>query len=929
MVSSISAARKAFGLKNLPVNSRTHSPSARPTACRHGLRSAAALSAALLLSLATLSSRAQVDPQSPDSTTGNPLNPAGSCPDGSAPVTQSDGTTTCPPSQQTGFPAATGTVQRPNDVSSTGENSQLTNQSSTRNSLQFYKLPPEPLTEFQKFAAATTGRILPIYGADLFRNVPATFSPNDLAPVSSNYVIGPDDELRVRIWGQVNYSGNLRVDRSGNIYIPEVGQIHVAGLQFSELDQHLRAAIGRVYRNFDLNADMGRIRSMQVYVAGQARRPGVYTVSSLSTLVDAIFASGGPSSQGSLRHIELRRNGSTVTDFDLYDLLIRGDKSKDVHLLPEDVIFIPPVGQQAAVTGAVRNPAIYELRDKETLGELIASAGNTTSLASDARISLERSAGRQQRQAMELAYDTAGLSAPVSDGDIVRVYSIVPAYKNTVTLRGYLANPGRFAWKPGLHLSDLIPDQDSLLSRDYWWKRSYLGLPSPEFEPYLQSFETDIKHPQRYVQLPNSTATGNQTGAQAGNPANPVPYVYPYQPSISDPTSPEAQAQFSKDLADAQKPETQSRENTAPQPYPGTYPANQNNQSDLGGGTLGSLLNNPAEQEDQKHAARTDVRLAAPEIDWQYAVIERVDPKTLKTSLIPFDLGKLVLQHDPSQNLELQPGDVISVFSQDDIRVPLQHQTKYVRLEGEFVHGGIYSAEPGETLRDLVRRAGGITANAYLYGSEFDRESTRKLQQQRIDDYVRRVDLDASRGTLALMASSTSSQGTLNTSATTSAELALLDRLKQIRATGRVVLNFEPANNNIDSIPDIPLENGDRFMVPSAPLTINVVGAVYDQNSFLYHPHSRVDQYLKAAGGPDRNADWHHSFVIRADGSVVSRESVRGPWGNTFKDLHLNPGDTIVVPDKTVHPTALRGILDWSQIFSQLAFGAAAISVIQ
>lgn len=926
MASPRSKARKIFGLKDLPVISRTSTLSGQRTARRRGLTSAATLSLALLLSAAPPSARSQVDPQSQDPTTSNSLNPAGSCPDGSNPVTQSDGTTACPsPSQQTPFPNS-GTIPRPGGISSSGENSQLANPNYTRNSLQFSKLPPEPLTEFQKFAAATTGQILPIYGAELFRNVPATFSPNDLAPVSSNYVIGPDDELRIRIWGQVNYSGNLRVDRSGNVYIPEVGQIHVAGLQFSELDQHLRSAIGRVYRNFDLNADMGRIRSMQVYVAGQARRPGVYTVSSLSTLVDAIFASGGPSPQGSLRRIELRRNGSTVTDFDLYDLLIRGDKSKDVHLLPEDVIFIPPVGSQAAIAGAVRDPAIYELKDNETVGELIASAGNATSLASNARISLERSADRQQRQAMEFAYNAAGLSAPVADGDIVRVYSIVPAYKNTVTIRGYLANPGRFAWKPGLRLSDLIPDQNSLLSRDYWWKRSHLGLPAPEFEPFLQNFEVDLKNPRRYNQPVNNPATGTQTGNPSGFTS------YPYQRVITDPTSPEAQAQFSKDLADSQKPEseTQPRENAAPQPYPGASQTDQTNQRDLGGATLASQFNNPADQEDQKRSTRTDVRLTAPEIDWEYAVVERVDPQTLKTTLIPFDLGKLVMQHDPSQNLELQPGDVISVFSQDDIRVPLQHQTKYVRLEGEFVHGGIYSAEPGETLRDLVRRAGGFTSNAYLYGSEFDRESTRKIQQQRIDEYVRRVDLDASRGTLALTSSATSSQGSIaNTSAATSAELALLARLKQIRATGRIVLVFQPTSDNLDSVPDIPLENGDRFMVPSTPSTINVVGAVYDQNSFLYHLHGHVDQYMKAAGGPDRDADWHHSFVIRADGSVVSRESVRGPWGNDFKDLRLNPGDTIIVPDKTLRPTALRGLLDWTQIFSQLALGAAAINVLR
>jgi protein involved in polysaccharide export with SLBB domain len=327
---------------------------------------------------------------------------------------------------------------------------------------------------------------------------------------------------------------------------------------------------------------------------------------------------------------------------------------------------------------------------------------------------------------------------------------------------------------------------------------------------------------------------------------------------------------------------------------------------------------------------RTTVRISAPEIDWNYAVIERLDHDTLKTSLIPFDLGKLVLNHDASQDLAVQPGDTVTVFSQRDIRVPIAEQTKYVYLEGEFVHSGIYSVNPGETLRDLVRRAGGFTSAAYLYGSEFDRESTRVLQQQRIDEYVRRVDIEAERGNLALMANPTASSGTLaSATAATAAEQGLINRLRQIRATGRVVLNFLPETSSIDDVPSIPLENGDRFTVPSHPATVNVVGAVYDQNSFMYRNGGSARHYLTLAGGPDRDADWRHTFVIRADGSVVSRDSVKGPWGNNFKALKLNPGDTIVVPDKTIRPTALRGLLDWTQIFSQLAIGAAAVNVLR
>src|SRR3569833_1419925 len=342
---------------------------------------------------------------------------------------------------------------------------------------------PEHLTEFQKFVASGIGQVLPIYGANLFRQVPSTFAPLDMAPVPSDFVIGPGDELRIRIWGQLNFQANVRVDRSGEIYLPQVGPVHVASVPFSEIDMLLRDAVGRVYHNFDLTVDLGQIRSIQVYLAGEARTPGLYTVSSLSSLVDALFAAGGPSTSGSLRRIELRRNGARVAEFDLYGLLVHGDKSKDVKLLPGDVIYIPPVGGQVAITGSVHVPAIYELLPGEALSELVSDAGGVSAVASQARISIERIEEHHNRHAMEVAFDQPGLATALSDGDLVRVFSIIPEYAKTVILRGNVANPGRFAWHPGMHVSELIPDKDSLITRDYWWKRAQLGLPAPEFEP--------------------------------------------------------------------------------------------------------------------------------------------------------------------------------------------------------------------------------------------------------------------------------------------------------------------------------------------------------------------------------------------------------------------------------------------------------------
>jgi protein involved in polysaccharide export with SLBB domain len=782
------------------------------------------------------------------------------------------------------------------------------------NALQQAKVPPQPLTEFQKFIAASTGEILPVFGANLFRQVPSTFAPLNNTPIPPDYVIGPGDELRIRIWGHVNVNANVRVDRSGDIYLPQIGPVQVAGLRYSGLESHLRDAVGRVYRNFNLTADVGQIRAIQVYVTGEARSPGVYTVSALSTLVDALFSSGGPSVEGSLRRIQVRRNGNTISTFDLYRFLIDGDKSKDVQLLEGDVIYIPPVGAQVAVTGSVRNRGIYELDNGETLGGVIADAGGASAVAAHTRVSIERVDANRDREAMEVAFNASGLASRLENGDLIRVFSIVPMYQKTVILRGNIANPGRFAWVPGMRISDLIPDKDSLLTRNYWWRRAQMGLPAPEFEP-LNGLN-NLRQPAH--DYPVSARLGLQQLARRSASSAP-----------GNAAAPRASGQFGAsslmgEAIGSQMNQTGSKQNETV-PGEAAPPLAQQQAADV------SVA---AEQANETNrfafpGQRTEIRLPAPEIDWNYAVIERLDSNTLKTELIPFDLGRLVLDHDASQDLILQPGDIVTIFSQADVRVPISQQTKLVRLEGEFVHAGTYSVLPGETLRELVRRAGGFTSDAYLYGSEFTRQSTRALQQQRIDEYVQSINLSIERGGLALVAAPAASAKDMASSAAAAGmEQQLLASLRQMRATGRIVLNFRPASSGINTLPNIALQNGDSFDVPPIPSTVNVVGAVYDQNSFLYQKGLRAKEYLRLAGGPNKDADRRHSFIIRADGEVISYAMTKGPWGNDFDELPMNPGDTIVVPDKTLKPTFLQGFFDWSQFFSQFALGAAALTVI-
>jgi polysaccharide export outer membrane protein len=720
---------------------------------------------------------------------------------------------------------------------------------------------PEPPTEFQKFVAATTGQMLPIYGSDLFSDRRANFGPIFNAPAPADLLVAAGDQLRIRIWGQVNFSADLLVSREGEIYLPKVGAVHVAGLTLAQVQDHLHQALDRIYRNFELSVDLGEIHSIQIYVAGKARRPGEYTVSALSTLVDAVFASGGPSAAGSMRHIELRRDGKVVTDFDLYALLVKGDKTGDMQLQPGDVLYIPSTGPQIALVGSVRQPGIYELRGQQTLSAALDAAGGRTAMAGGARISVDRIESHAQRRAFELPADAEGMSATLADGDIVRVDPIASSYRETITLRGSVANPGQYRWHAGMHLSDLLPDRDALLTRGYWWRRTQLGLPAPEF-----------------VAAPEQSSAPDRL---SDNPALGASQSY------------------------------SSSQSTA-----ATLAANSENQQ------------TGAAAQTEKPAAMLSPDL---QTNWHYAVIERLDPATMATSLISFDLGKLVLDHDSSEDRDLLAGDVVTIFSQDDVHPPVDQRTKYVQLDGEVVNAGVYSVRPGETLRSLVMRAGGLTSKAYLYGAEFTRKSTQAIEQQRMNEYADRLEHTMERSSLAMREQENEAAGPeplANPAAGVNRDLVA--RLRQLRARGRIVLNLLPDSHSAADLPEIPLEDGDKLVVPPTPSTIQVIGAVFNQNAFLYHAAARANEYLRYAGGPMREADRGQTFILRADGSVFSRGEKQSIFASgSFDNARLYPGDTIVVPEKMVRPSSLREVAEWTALMSQLSISAAAIDVIK
>lgn len=690
----------------------------------------------------------------------------------------------------------------------------------------------DPQTEFQNFVKGSSGMTLPIYGASLFDQVPSTFAPVDRIPVAPDYTVGPGDELEVRVWGQVNSNQRLVVDRTGDVFLPQVGRISVAGLRFIDLEPAMKTSIGRVFRNFEMSVNMGQLRSIQIFVMGRARRPGTYTVSSLSTMVNALFVSGGPSSQGSMRNIQLKRGGRVVTTFDLYDLLLRGDKSKDVALQPGDVIYIPPSGPRVAVGGSVETGAIYEIASNTSLRQVLGYAGGLSSVAAGQHAVLERIDQRATLASENIELNEQGLDTSLQDGDVVKLLQVVPRFNKIVALKGNVVDPVRLPWHAGMKISDVIPDKQALLTRNYWTEH-------------------------------NSLSSGSA-------------------------------AHYDEPRGAAQDR------------------------------SLAAIVSGHTAAATRQFGGKNDLQPPAPDINWSYAAIERLDTQSLTTHLLPFNLGKAVLEHDEAADLTLQPGDVITIFSNSDFVTPTAEQTRYIRLEGEIKMAGVYSVNPGETLREVIQRAGGFTEKAYMYGAEFTRQSTRREQQKRMSDYLDQLehDMDQRSTTLAAHTSSVTQETSARTALET--QRAMLEHLRATPATGRIVLDTAPDSNGLAAIPQLPLENGDRFVVPSAPATVGVLGTVYNQATFLYKQDATVRDYLQQAGGATRLADLNHMFVLRADGSVYSRAI-----DHHFEKERLNPGDTVVVPTNATKVSHMRTVLDWSQVISGFGVGAAAVNVLK
>jgi protein involved in polysaccharide export with SLBB domain len=680
-------------------------------------------------------------------------------------------------------------------------------------------LPALVTTQFQRFVQDATGKALPLYGYNLFERSRFT-SVNDV-PVPANYVLGPGDEIDLKIWGAVDIGLRLPVDRQGQIVVPKVGPVTVTGVRASELDAHLKKQIGRVYSNFELSASVGKLRSIQIFVVGQARNPGAYTVSSLSTLVSAIFESGGPAATGSMRRIDLMRGNQKVASIDMYKFIQSGDAAADTRLLPGDVIVVPPAGPRVALTGAVDNQFIFELAsEQESVSQILGYSNSSITLTTPHKVLVERVDNRQTkgpREVQERALDAAGLRSTVRDGDVITLFNVSPQFANAVTLRGNVASPLRYAYKPGMRVSDLIPEMDALIISDYYTRKNIL------------------------VQYESGRGiTADRSVAEA--------------------------------------------------------------------------------------------RTRLSEINWDYASVERMDKGEIKTILIPFNLAKAVRQKDPANDLLLQPGDVVTIFGINDIPVPLEKRTQFVKVSGEVRVPGIYQITPGETIKDLIQRAGGLANNAYLFGTTFNRESTRVQQQANLDQAIRRMEAQMSAQASTALQNVTSTEANQNLQAQLAGQRMSLERLRSLRASGRIALELDPV---APELPNVALEEGDVISVPARPSFVSVFGAVLAESTFIHKPGHTVGDYLDRAG-PTRDADLDAAMVIRSDGTVVANRALRSwvGWGNrSFLSTRVYPGDSVFVPElldkRKPYTIFIQGAKDWTQLFYQFGLGAAAVRTLR
>lgn len=723
------------------------------------------------------------------------------------------------------------------------------------------------------------------FGYNFFKPSADGFAPLTDIPVGADYVVGPGDRINLSLWGSVEGTYDLVVNRSGEVVLPRVGNIKVWGVSFGELPRVLKAGLSRIYKDFNLNVTMGKLRLMKVYVVGEVNAPGAYDLSSLSTVINALGSAGGPLKSGSLRSIKVKRAGKVVETVDLYDFFISGDKSRDIRLQPGDTIFVPVIARVAGISGNVKRPAIYELKSETTLADLVGLAEGFLPTGYLQRIQLSRVQAHEKMLVADFSLDpkVEGKSPDdimktirIQDMDLVKVFPIDRTLRDHVRLSGYVLRPGDYALKPGMKVSSLLP-KDNLLPEYYRDSAEITRLQPPDY------------HPEKiYINL---------GAALSGDPGHDL------------------------ELREFDEVKVYSRWDMEEMPKV----------------RINGEVQKPGEYRLLEKMTVRDLVMEGGNLKIsafrKFAELSRLKRtgESVSSSSVAIDLEE-ALKGNPKHNLVLEPFDELSIR-----RIPnwFQEKDRYVNLTGEVRFPGVYPIYKGERLSSVIGRAGGFTDKAYLAGAKFTRESVRESQQKRMEEVMARTEQEILKKQGELAALAASKEELEATKASLEGLQKGLEKLKNVKAEGRVVIHLAQLPEFVKSEYDIELMGSDALNVPMMPNEVTVLGQVYNQTSLVYMQGKNASYYLSKAGGPTRDADDGEMYIVKADGTVQSRHqsSLGFKWNNetkswyfgTFLATQMQPGDTLVVPQRLERIAWMREIKDIATILGNLALTAGVI----
>jgi polysaccharide export outer membrane protein len=699
------------------------------------------------------------------------------------------------------------------------------------------------------------------FGYDLFQGVPSTFAPVKDIQVPIDYVVGPGDTFNIQLYGNETATYSLTVGRDGQIKFPKLGPISVSGMGFDAARAALEHRVAQQLIGTQVSVTMGDLRSIRVFVLGEAEKPGSYTVSGLSTMTNALFVSGGVKTIGSLRNIQLKRNGNLVAVLDLYDLLLHGDTSGDRQLMPGDVIFIPPIGVTTTVYGAVRRPAIYELKKEKTAAQLVDIAGGLSPDADAKLAQLERIDSSRLREMRNIDLNSsAGLNTEIMNGDKLRVPAIRPTLENSVELSGNVFRPGAFQYREGLRLTDVLDSFDEL---------------RPNSDRHYVMIRREVP-PEEKIEV--ISADLERALSARGSAADPQLHARD-RIIVFDLTANRARtvAPIIEDLkfqASATKPAQlvviggEIRE-------PGRYPLEPAMHiSDLirAGGSL----------EDSAYTGEAELT--------RYEV---VDGKERQTELLDVNLAA-IRRNEPGADLELKPYDFLVIK-----KTPQWEAPGFIVLTGEVRHPGGFPIHHGETLSSALKRAGGLTDLAFDEGAIFIREELKQREKEQLEMLSNRLQGDLAALSLEAVSTSAVTSGGGGGGGSAAQALAigqqLIQQLRNTKPVGRLVIDLHQVVNGSPGGPgDVLLRAGDMLLIPKKTQEITVLGEVQSPTSHVYRAGLSREDYIAKSGGATQKADRKRIYIVRANGDVVS--GGRTGWFRRSRSVAIRPGDTIVVP---------------------------------